>query len=257
MPIQNYQRPIDTSAALEALRQQGAVSLAFGPRVPDEPFAGIETAVDLSALNLNYIREEGSALHLGAGTPLQDLAASPLLQAHAGGVLAEAAQLAAGLGLRNLATLGGALAFIAGPQELRLALLALNATVILRGDKTTEIPVADFRAAGQRVMREAKFYRARGSGALARVARTPRDEAIVAAVAVITQENVSVAVSGASASPLLKSAPLTTYQLQPFVDALVATSNPIGDYRGSTEYRSAMAGVLARRALEQAWRQNH
>lgn len=252
MPVQNYVRPTDTSAVLEALRQPGAAPLAFGPRLPDEPLAGIETAVDLSALNLNYIREEGGAIHIGAGTPLQELAVSPVLQTQAGGVLAEAAQLAAGLNLRNLATLGGALASTAGPQEIRLALLALNAVVVLRGDKTTEIPVADFRSAGPRVLREVKFFRVRGSGALARVARTPRDEAIVAAIAIITQETVAIAVSGASAAPLLKSAPISNLQSSAFIESLVAACNPIGDYRGSAEYRRAMAGVLARRALEQA-----
>jgi CO/xanthine dehydrogenase FAD-binding subunit len=28
---------------------------------------------------------------------------------------------------------------------------------------------------------------------------------------------------------------------------------PAGDFRGSAEYRKAMAGVLAERALQQAW----
>jgi CO/xanthine dehydrogenase FAD-binding subunit len=28
---------------------------------------------------------------------------------------------------------------------------------------------------------------------------------------------------------------------------------PTGDFRGSAEYRKAMAGVLAERALQQAW----
>jgi CO/xanthine dehydrogenase FAD-binding subunit len=29
--------------------------------------------------------------------------------------------------------------------------------------------------------------------------------------------------------------------------------NPTGDFRGSAEYRKAMAGVLSERALRQAW----
>ena len=252
MPIRDYQRPADTPAALDALRQPGAAPLAFGPRVPDEPFANMETAVDLSTLNLTYIREEGGAIHIGAGTSLQDLASSPLLQMHAGGVLAQAARLAAGLGLRQLATLGGVLTTVDGPQEVRLALLALNATVILRGDKLTEIPVADFRSAGQRLLREVKFFRTRGSGALARVARTPNDEAIVAAVAVITPETVALAVAGASPAPLLKFTSISNLHASAFIESLVTLCNPTSDYRGSAEYRKAMASVLARRALEQA-----
>jgi len=63
-----------------------------------------------------------------------------------------------------------------------------------------------------------------------------------------------VAVAGASPQPFVRSSPithnqLTNNQLQVFADAIISAAHPAGDYRASAEYRKAMAGVLARRAL--------
>ena len=127
MPIREYQRPKDLPAAQAALRQPGTAPLMFGPRLPDEPFAGLEAVVDVSRLDLNYIRVSESAIRIGAATPLQALAESPEIQAEAHGPLAKAARLVAPLTLHNLATIGGALQAKDGPPEVKLALLVMDA----------------------------------------------------------------------------------------------------------------------------------
>ncbi|HAJ35148.1 MAG TPA: hypothetical protein DCL15_05595, partial [Chloroflexi bacterium] len=94
------------------------------------------------------------------------------------------------------------------------------------------------------------------SAALARVARTPLDQAIVAAVSVVAGQTARVAVAGASPLPFVVE---TTVDGAPAVvtDRLAAmvTSQtaPVGDYRGSADYRRQMADVLARRAVAAAF----
>ncbi len=102
----------------------------------------------------------------------------------------------------------------------------------------------------------------------ARVARTPADEPIVAAVAVVevdgdTVRQARVALTGVWPEPVrlaqapsqLIGSPLDEERIRAVAEAVEEEAAPTGDFRGSEEYRQAMAGVLTRRALEQCLRQ--
>jgi len=97
----------------------------------------------------------------------------------------------------------------------------------------------------------------------ARVGRTPSDEPIVSAVAVVrggagavTRARLAltgvwpraVALSGAAA--LLLGSRLTVDRIDEVAAAVAGEVAPKGDFLGSAEYRRAMSGVMARRALE-------
>jgi len=76
-----------------------------------------------------------------------------------------------------------------------------------------------------------------GAASVARTARTPADRAIVAAVARRDMRGVlRVALTGVAATPVL-------------LDAR-KDLDPPGDYRGSSEYRRALAATLSARVLE-------
>jgi carbon-monoxide dehydrogenase medium subunit len=108
-----------------------------------------------------------------------------------------------------------------------------------------------------------------GTGsAVERVARAPRDEAIVAAAAVVTAQHgllrqVRVAVGGAHPQPIrlptieamLDGQPYSAELLQRAEVTIVNEAQPVADFRASADYRRAMGGVLARRALTAAWQQ--
>ena len=98
----------------------------------------------------------------------------------------------------------------------------------------------------------------------ARVARTPADEPIVAAVAVVEVDGdivrqARVALIGvwpepvrlAQAAAQLVGRPLDEANIRAVAEGVKKEVAPRGDFRGSEEYRRAMAGVLTRRALEQ------
>src|SRR3990172_6204839 len=268
MPIRpgEYHRPADWASAQELLRRAEirATPLILGPRVPIPPYGDAESIVDLSRLDLSYIKVD-DGVHIGALTPLQDLADSPQLEAIANGLLSEAARLTAHYGLRHLATVGGALLSREGPPEILLALLALDAAVVVRGAETRELLITNYSSNPGEVIAEVKFASLpqRAGSALERVTRTPRDEAIVAAVAVVEVADgvcrkARLAVAGGtprpqrmtSAEKLLEGQPLTPEQLQKATQAVMAEARPVADYRGSAEYRRVMAGLPDRRAAE-------
>lgn len=261
----DYIRTDQRRAALERLNEANSRAVVLGPRPEPWPYTGADTLVDLSALNLAYITSAAGEIHLGALTPLSDLAQAPVILAGPAQVLAEAASLAAQPGLLRVATLAGALRSDRGAPELRLALLVLDATIVVetvagsaRLDMRAPIPA-------DALLIEVVLRQPSGGAALARVARTPRDLAIVAALARVEIADgvcraARLAIAGVGAPPArvaaaaqsLEGRPLTTEALDAAAQAVAAVSEPVADFRGSADYRRALAGVLTRRALAAA-----
>lgn len=146
------------------------------------------------------------------------------------------------------------------------ALLALGATVTLeREDGPAEVLVETILS--QRPKGEIVALHVRTEGICwgeAHVARTPADEPIVAAIAGVKLDGGRVslarvaltgvwaeAVSLTDAAASMVGSPLGEEQIEAVAAAIQKEVCPRGDYLGSEEYRRAMAGVLARRALEQ------
>lgn len=172
------------------------------------------------------------------------------------------------------------------------ALLALGATVTVEGDAgpaESSLEALLQRKKGGTIT--ALYIPPPGPGRAgeakwgeAHVARTPADEPIVAAVAVVEMDNsltgtsraqpsapeqggvvrqARVALTGvwpepvrlAQAAARLVGGPLDESGIWAVAKAIEKEVAPRGDFRGSEEYRRAMAGVLARRALEGCLRQ--
>ncbi len=156
------------------------------------------------------------------------------------------------------------------------ALLALGAVVTVEGDGGDE--EVDLEALIQREVKGAikTLHVPRRAGARwgeAHVARTPSDDPIVAAFAVVSSrdgvvEEARIALTGVSSAPVwladtsdalpgrvLDDGPTGDGAIPPRWIEHVASAvqdqvRPQGDYLGSEEYRRAMAGVLTRRALQ-------
>jgi CO/xanthine dehydrogenase FAD-binding subunit len=258
--IREFHRAPTVERAVELLQRSDRTTapLVAGPRLPAAGFPAADAVVDLRGLGLDGIAPVGDAVRLGALTPLQAVVESTWLATLAGGVLPKSAYLAAHFGLRNLATIGGAidgaLADGAAPPEVLLALLALDAGVEVYAPAATQMPLAAYRP-GAGLLAAILVPARAGQGALARVARSPLDRAIVAAVAVVVGGVARVAVSGAAPGPITVQAPLGSdpdAAIDDLASQISAGAAPQGDYRGSAAYRLAMAATLARRALTEA-----
>lgn len=101
--------------------------------------------VDLGRLkDLNYIREENGALHIGATTTHQEVAASALVRGKCP-LLAQTAGCVGDPQVRNRGTIGGSVAHADPSADYPAALQALEAKFVLRGAKSERIvAAADF-----------------------------------------------------------------------------------------------------------------
>jgi len=131
-----------------ALAGNGAKLLAGGMRlIPMMKLrlAAPEHLVDLGRIkDLNYIREEGGALHIGATTTHYSVESSSLVRAKCP-LLAETASAIGDVQVRNMGTMGGSVAHADPSADYPAALQALEAKVVIRGAKGERtVSAADF-----------------------------------------------------------------------------------------------------------------
>ncbi|MDP2772637.1 MAG: FAD binding domain-containing protein [Nocardioides sp.] len=233
-----YWRPTTIIQAFELLERPGALVLAGGTRLNGGSSAEPVEVVDLQALGLDGIRPEpDDVLRIGAMTTLQDVADSDQVP----GVVREAARREQPSTLRAQGTVGGCVATGHAESELLAALLVHEAVVHLDSGLGTEmVPLAhllDELPLGAGRVVTALAIRTTGTAASAHTARTPADRAIVAAFARSAGDGRWTALTGVAPTPVL---------VEPG-DEL----HPIGDFRGSSDYRRALAEVLLARAVEE------
>ncbi len=102
----------------------------------------IGTAIDLSKLNLNYIKEQDGFIEIGAMTSLRELETNTLTSEQFNGLLPKAVRNIIGVQFRNCVTVGASVFAKYGFSDLITALLALNTEVELY--KGGRMPLVDF-----------------------------------------------------------------------------------------------------------------
>lgn len=268
-----YHRPTSLEEAIRLIRPPAALPIGGGTVLLPTRDPAVEEVVDLSGLGLTYIQDRGDDLHIGATTPLQHLLESPALAELTRRRIGEVLRLTASRNLRGQATVGGTVA-TGGPENpLLVLLLALDAALTVCQPEPLHLSLEKFLENRNRLLQQGALITELSLSSLrspygigfAHVGRTPRDRPIVCAAARLhgdgeTCQEVRLAMGGVASHPLrarsaeefLQGRPPTPENVQEAADRAASPLNPPGDFRGSREYRRAMAGVLARRALMEA-----
>jgi len=242
--FKNYHRPESVESALALLGRSGVrTALVAGgtyltPRLEEE----VDEVVDLQAVGLDQIEHDGEQLTLGAMVTIQDVVDDEEVPA----LLREMARREGPNTFRNQGTVGGAVALADAESEFLAALLVLEAQVTVQtAEEERRLALSDFLAgdfadAGARkdgILTSVSLVKG-GETADARVARTPADTPIVAAVGRRDEAGeVHLALCGVAERPIL---------VEP---DRIENVDPPADFRGSAEYRRQMAGVLGRRVV--------
>lgn len=231
--------------------------------------------VDIKRIaGIGGVREEGGAFIIGAATPCTALKHSKALVAAWPGVV-EAANLIGSVQVRNRATMAGNLCNASPAADSVPALVAAGATATIAGPNgTREVPVeAVTTGPGKTSLGAGEFLvdirlPARPSGGgdayLRSIPRTEMDIAVVGCGAALVLDGsgtciaARIAIGAVAPTVLLVEAAgaalvgtrLDEAALDKMADAVRAACKPIADKRGTVEYRTAMAGVLARRVVE-------
>ena len=272
----DYVAPTSVAEALAALAEAGddAKVLAGGQSllpILRMRLNAPEKVIDLGRIEeLRGIREDGDHLVIGAMTTYADAIASDLVRDHAT-VLHEAIQEVADPQIRRRGPLGGALVHADPAGDVGAPALALDTEFVVTGpggERT--VAAADFFAD--------LFETAVGEGELLTSIRIPKHTgwgghyekfvrvshqwSIVAVAATVRVEGGSIAearigLTNMGSTPLRASAVEAALVGAAATDEAVRTAcaaaaegtNPPSDLNGSSDYRRALAPVLARRAV--------
>ena len=261
-----YARPDSVDGALALLAEHGdeATIMAGGHSllpVMKLRLAAPELIVDIGRLReLNYIRVDGDEVAIGAATRHHDVEVSDVLATEVP-LLPAVARTVGDPQVRHRGTIGGSLAHGDPASDLPAAVLALDATIVLRSPRgerkvpATEFWTAVFTTAKEpdELIVEIRVPRTGNAGwAYEKFTRRANDWAIVA-VAVVDGR---VGLVNMGSTPLRASATEAALaEGKSIADAAALAdegTEPPTDTAGTPEYRRNLVRVLTRRALEKA-----
>jgi carbon-monoxide dehydrogenase medium subunit len=230
--------------------------------------------IDLGRIDdLNYVRDEGDHLAIGAMTRHCDVERAATLKEHCG-LIAYTASLVGDPQVRHRGTIGGSVSHGDAASDLPSALLALEATFVVKGPEGERtVAAGDFfedylqtTLAPDEVLTEIRVPKLGGAGwSYKKFNRRAQDWAVVGVAAVVERSNGSIGsarigLTNMGSTPLRATAAENALSGADPSSVAEATSSaddgtsPSSDIAASDEYRRHLARVLSRRAVEEALR---
>jgi aerobic carbon-monoxide dehydrogenase medium subunit len=274
----DYERATSLEGAIASLKQHEDSRIVAGGHsllpMMKLRLAHPSRLIDINDLTeLQYIREEGDEIAIGALTRHCELLDSELLALRFP-AFRDAEQVIADPVVRNRGTIGGSLCQADAAEDLSAVAAALKGVVtIVGGEGSRQVPMGEFHlgpwmtAVGEgEILTEIRFKVKPGAGsAHEKVERRAGDWAIAAASAALWIDGGKIADAGVALSAVgLTTVDLTRAEAllrgQVPSEALfeqagqVASEDcmPIPDGRGPVDYKRHLAGVLTKRALRTA-----
>jgi len=277
----DYHSPTSLDEAIQLLSELGedAKILAGGHSLI--PMMKLRLAepthlVDINGLSdLNYIKEQDGYLCIGAMTRESDLETSDLI-AENYPILKDTSEVIADPLVRNLATVGGNIAHGDPANDHPATMVALDAEIVVNGPSGGKrtIPIDEFfvgplmtALAENEILTEIRVASPKGiSGAsYKKLERKVGDYAIAgAAVALHFDGDIcskaGVALTNVGPTPVraleaqnaLVGSSISKEDADKAGELAAEASQPVGDHRGSEEYKRAVVKVLTSRAIMQA-----
>ncbi|MEN8172536.1 MAG: xanthine dehydrogenase family protein subunit M [Chloroflexota bacterium] len=284
LQIEEYHRPQDMAQAVDIFSRfrNSARVIAGGTDIlPKRPgvkrIAHIDHLVDISDLDLDYLKTENGHICIGAAISINRIAESPLLFSSAYDALSEAANAHSTTTIRNRATIGGNLCNASPCADLALPLLVLDAILVAAGPEgKREIPSASFFKGPNytalnngEILKEIRIplcHEKTGTSFLKlRRHQTAIDMALVNVATSLTLEKerckaARIALGSVGPIPfrakeaesLLTKAKFNNEVIEKAASKAAEEASPIDDVRATAVYRRKMVEVLVRRSLEKS-----
>jgi CO/xanthine dehydrogenase FAD-binding subunit len=229
-----------------------------------------EVLVYIGNIGLDYVREAGGRLLIGAATPLARIAASRKVTAKAS-ALAEAAGVAATPAVRTTATIGGNLANASPAADLATPLLAMDAELRILSKKGERlVPLEDFfKGPGRTILKpgelimEVSLPRPKGRCVFLKLGRRKAMSLSVVNTAVRLQMSGGICREARIAVGAIAPTPLRCLEAEALLmgkridrelialcaKAAIAAGSPVDDRRATAWYRREAGTALVARAL--------
>ncbi len=256
--IRDYVRPAtleEAGAMLDSSRNAavigGGAFLRLGKR-------NITTAVDLSALELDTITEEGNGYAIGAMVTFGDLERSSALNIDYHGLFSRALLDVVGVQFRNTVTVGGTVFSRYGFSDLIPSLLALQAEVVLlRQGRMALEHFLKLKKTGKDILIQVILPKGCSAASYQSVRLSTGDYAALNLVLLKLDGNWRIAVGARPGAAVMAYGAMELLNRHPWSPELISLAcDSIGrelvygtNTRGSAEYRRQISGALLRKAI--------
>lgn len=261
----DYAMPQSLEEAYEALTARKTNHIVAGCAWLRMGSKKINTAVDLSELGLDYIRDTGETIEIGAATTYRTVETSSLLQDNFSGVLSKAVAPIIGVQFRNIVTVGGSVYARFGFSDFLTPLMVLDTDVVLYKEGT--VPLEEFMNMPYKkdILEKIVIKKAPVKASYQMLRNAEADFPIVN-LAVSKQDGRFKVAVGARPQKAVLALQTGEYLTRSFEEKEAADFDEIaqqaGDIlcneltfgsnmRASASYRSKIAGVLLKRALKE------
>ena len=232
--------------------------------------------IDIRKLTgMDYIKEEGGYLCIGAMVTETALETSELI-GKSYSILKDTSEVIADPLVRNLATLGGNIAHGDPANDHPATMVALNATMVVSGPggSKREINVDDFflgplwtALQENEILTEIKIpiLDSKSGGSYQKLERKVGDYAIAASAVNLSFDNgicasAGIGLTNVGPTPIraieaqnaLIGTDISEENIQKAGELAAEASQPIGDHRGSDEYKKSVVNTLTKRAIIKA-----
>ena len=236
--------------------------------------------IDINGLSdLNYIKEENGYLCIGAMTREATLETSDLV-AEKYPILKDTSEVIADPLVRNMATVGGNIAHGDPANDHPATMVALGAEVVINGPggilggRERKIAIDDFfkgplmtALEQNEILTEIKIPNPNGKSGAAykKLERKVGDYAIAGAAAALQFDgdncsSAGIALTNVGPTPIrateaqnaLIGTSVSSDDIDKAAELAAAAAQPVGDHRGSEEYKRAVVKVLTARAVQTA-----
>jgi carbon-monoxide dehydrogenase medium subunit len=274
----DYVRPNSVEEALHLISTLSATKVLAGGQslmpMLNMRFVQPDHLVDVSRLDLSYIRLDSGQLRIGATTRQRDIEFSPIIQQYAP-VFVEALQNVGHVQTRNRGTIGGSLCHLDPSAELPAVCMTMDAEIVvqsaMRGTRT--IPMREFVAAymtpaieHDELVTEIRLpvWPVGHGYALEEFSHRHGDFALASATVLIEMSDdiikrAAITIGGLAVAPtrIPEGERLLTGQSHRQIDiksveALCGELEANSDTQASVEYRQQLARVMASRAIARA-----
>lgn len=206
-----------------------------------------QTALDLSALGLDFIKEDKQGFTIGAITTLRTMETHPALNTAFGGVFARAFEPIVGTQFRNGATVGGSVFSRFGFSDVSTLLLAMGAKVVTHA--RGEVPLDKFQKEkwDRDILTAIRIEKGR-SAAIESVRLSKTDIPVLVCAASADERGVRVVLGSRPARAVIVAEDAKPEELDYM---RMAADVPMGsNARASEAYRRKVAPVLMERAVQ-------
>lgn len=271
---ETYHKPGSFKETKDLLMDAGTIIAGGTDLLVNQP-PETRKLVDITGLDLSYIRQDNGVTNIGATTSFAKIFQSPLLDRYPYNVIKESARQVGHHNLRNIATVGGNICNGVPSADSPVALIALDAETVIYGGSERRVPLDGFSTfVRETVLKKGEFLKevsipiqpTNTGSSFQKLGRTKVDIALVNAACRITLDEGIIRdsriVLGAvaptpirvrEAENILNGANLDGQLVEKASDATASAIKPISDVRASAEYRRQISRVLVKRAINEAY----